>query len=339
MFGQKSPKTFIIPLFEQKQLTDNFDNTEIGEVLGSFSAYVKPTKTSAKGVMAMFYAENGDDSDIISALTVTKYVHLPVKVTVFFIKNANGEIIKENGKYKSISFLARIHRPDTSDMGMTAKFMAENGKNSDEANKLNLSEYKNGMAHVVLQLADENTLLEEIETIFDDSKLDEESKKLTAKEKEELRIAQKISLEGDRVLSYSGFFENQNVIKKIFTVEEFKAFLKTRQCAFPDADGEKTCEEKGEPMEYLSGSYNAYNYVPISASHKRDFEAQSFPIDDIQSYFDNENKLLLRAFAKLRLKEILNVPNDMYIPPNLLTNWAIRNDVVHFVPMQYRQLI
>ena len=47
MFGQKSPKTFIIPLFEQKQSTDNFDNTEIGEVLGSFSAYVKPTKTSA----------------------------------------------------------------------------------------------------------------------------------------------------------------------------------------------------------------------------------------------------------------------------------------------------
>jgi len=133
--------------------------------------------------------------------------------------------------------------------------------------------------------------------------------------------------------------ELQTVAWKKANLEEFKEYLKTRQCAFPDADGEKTCEEKGEPTEYLSGHYNAYNYVPISVSHKRDFEAQNFPIDDIQSYFDNENKLLLRAFGKLRLKEILNVPNDMYIPPNVLTNWAIRNDVVHFVPMQYRQLI
>lgn len=345
MFETKSAKTkkktYTIPLFDQGKNESLLDEYEIGDDLGYFCAYIQPSKSSTKGEMARFYAENGDNADRISELSKTKFVNQPVKVSVFLLKDKDGQIIRnEKGKAIHItSFLSRIIRPDPTDLGMTAKFMAENGKNSDAVTKLNLSEYKGAWVYVLLQMADNRTLIEEIETVVSDENIENESKNLTIKEKEILKAEQDIAKQGEQILDYNRFFNNPKVLAKIGNVEAFKLFLETQRCVFPNAEGDPISKENGIATKYVSRfPTNLYCYVPISEEFQERFKESQFEVVDPQDYLDDMNFFLLKRWAKNTLKERLQVPQDFYIPPTLLLSWAIKEGLANEIPMQYKHL-
>ena len=62
------------------------DDYKIGDTLGAFSAYNRRPKASSLGLTACFFGENGVDADIITALHLTHYQDLPVKISVWLIK-------------------------------------------------------------------------------------------------------------------------------------------------------------------------------------------------------------------------------------------------------------
>ena len=108
-----------------------------GDALGSFVGYLRRPKSSAAGLTAQFFGENGDDADVIAALHLTRFLDQPTKVTVWMLKDRNGRSMKKNGEWPKLTeFVGTIRRPMPSQNGQVAQFFGENGPNSDAVSTL-----------------------------------------------------------------------------------------------------------------------------------------------------------------------------------------------------------
>lgn len=61
-----------------------------GEEMGGFQAYVRRPQPRMSGMIACFYGENGDAADAITALSLTKFQGVSVRVVVRLVQHADG---------------------------------------------------------------------------------------------------------------------------------------------------------------------------------------------------------------------------------------------------------
>lgn len=320
-----------------------YDEYNVGDVLGGFSGYIqysKPAKgvDGKPGMMANIFGENGNDSDTITALNLTKYQNIPVKITIWGIKNKDGLLLKykENNveKFPKIcQFIGKIHRPTSSISGLTARFFGEIGGNADAVNDLNKTEFLNSLVFVQVQLAEENALLTEIET--EEPDLAEESYKLTPKELKALEKKQKKYEDADNILLLNNFYGNPKVLSAVGTDEEFKTWIEQQECLIDNT--------KDNVVAYsIVKNPNIYNYVPLTKSNVEKIEKGELKIKlnnveviDTYSFLLQFNRKLLIKFVKEKIKEKLNIPSEYFIPPKMLYEWAIKNDLNRLIPVQY----
>ena len=150
----ENTKAFIpIELEDQSNLAKVKIETAKLEKIGSFAAYIRKNLNSQHGIRTQFFGEDGEDADIISVLSQTRFKGLEVGLTIYWIKNGLGLSMKDEatGRYPIItSFIGTINRPKPSshDDGMVAEFFVEDGENSDKANILNESKYKDSLVFV-----------------------------------------------------------------------------------------------------------------------------------------------------------------------------------------------
>lgn len=326
--------------------TTIYDEYNIGDTLGGFSGFLQHSKPAKgldgkSGMMAHVFGENGDDADVITALNLTKYQNVPVKITIWSIKNKDGKLLKykEEGedKFPKIcQFIGRIHRPTSSMLGLTARFFGEMGGNADAVNELNKTEFYNSLVFVLVQLADDNMLLSEIETYDPTDELIEESVKLTPKELKALEKKQQKFEEADNILVMQNFYGNPKVIELLGSHLDFEKWIKEQPCIVSN----RTEDVMAYP---IIKNVPIYNFVPLSKSYKDKLEngdlKEEFNIVDVQSFLTQWNKKLLLEFARSKLKEKLGIPQQYFLDPNMVYTWAIKNNLNKLIPMHYTMFL
>lgn len=313
-----------------------YDEYQVGEVLGGFVGFLQHSKPAKgldgkSGMMANIFGENGEDSDTITALNLTKFQNISVKITIWSIKDKNGKLLKyvednEEKFPKIVQFIGKIHRPTSSVSGLTAKFFGEDGGNADAINELNKTEYNNSLVFVQVQLAEENALLSEIET--EEPDLSKEVFKLTPKELKALEKQQQVYEQADNVLRMNGFYRNFKVVSKLGTIEEYKKFLLDKKCI---VDG---CSSKPTFFENPLNKTN-YNFVPVCEHHIKEIEEGVSTITDVNSFFNQMNNYYLNEFSKYKLREMQGITEDFHLDPKAVYNWAVANNLTNLIPAHY----
>ena len=318
-----------------------YDDYKVGEDLGGFSGYVrnsKPTKghDGKSGVMCQIFGEDGPNADLITALSLTKFLYVPVKVTIHAIKDKNGILLKKNKKYPKIcEFIGLIHRSKPMGTGMLTQIFGEEGGNADAVYELNKSANLDTFVHVRLQLAEKDMLPSEIETDDQENQLEELSKQLTPKEIKELAKKQEKYRSADDLLSTSGFYNNEQVVRSLGTIEDYKNWLTTQPCLVDQCDNEAVAFD----VSYL-GSRSVYPYVSLCQEHINELQSGSnIGFVDPLSYLVQMNRVQISKFAKYQLKEKLNIPQDYYVEPSRVYRWAYDNGLGRAIPKAYEVLI
>lgn len=332
MFNEKNKKTNTLSLIEEVRAKKTiYDEHKVGEVLGGFTGFLQHSKPAKgldgkNGMMANIFGENGDDADVITALNLTKFQNVAVKVSIWSIKDQNGMLLKDkDGKPPMIcQFIGRIHRPNSSMNGLTARLFGEIGGNADAVNELNKTEFQNSLVFVQIQLAEEGALLNEIETEQPD--LSEEIYKLTPKELKALEKKQKKYEDADNILVMQNFYGK--IINLVGTEEEFKEWLNKQPCIFDE-------KIKGEAYSIIK-TPAVYNYVSVSKQSQDKLQTGGFEnILDITSYLLQWNRKQMIDFVRGRLKDILGIPEQYHLDPNALYKWAVDKNVHKLIPLNY----
>lgn len=310
----------------------------VGEVLGGFVGYLqhsKPAKgvNGKSGMMAHVFGENGDASDTITALNLTKFLNIPVKVTIWSLKDKNGRFLKdeEKGKFPKITqFIGFVHRPSSSLSGLTAKFFGEDGGNADAINELNRTEHNNALVYCQVQLAEENSLLSEIETT-DPSELDKESTKLTQAELKKLEKEQAKFKEADQILVMNGFYKNRSVVHELgVTPESFEKWLETQPCSVANCPNHKVVVRRiGE---------GEFECVPLCARHNLMLDSGDIKnvIAEPEGFFRQMSSAYLQDHVKQRFSELFKVDAKFYLDPKMVYSWSQGKRLDKLIPYGYR---
>lgn len=311
------------------------DDYKIGDTLGAFSAYNRRPKASSLGLTACFFGENGVDADIITALHLTHYQDLPVKISVWLIKDSNGKIIKgENGYPKITEFIGSIRRPKPTNYGQTALFFGANGINADAINLLNKTEYVDAFVFIDIQLADAKVLAKDIVTIDPLKEMDKESEKLTPVEIKKLARQQKRAQDADKILIMSSFYTKDEVLRAIGRDEDYKEWISKQPCCHP---GSSPCSHLNVfPYYFNDGRNKNYLFVPVCEEHAKEWDTGSIDgATNLIVFFQTKRRHLLQVWAKERLKEKMGIPFDYEIPPSKMYEWVCENNLNRYLNASY----
>lgn len=308
-----------------------YDEHKIGESLGVFIGNVRRAKYSNYGLTTQIFGENGENADYITALHLTKFLNVFVKISIWGIKTSEGASMKNsNGKYPKItSFIAKIKRPKPSDSGQTALFFSENGENADNANILNESKYVDALVSVQIQLADDNMTIHDIETDVSLEDLEYASKQLTGKEKIKNEKEKKNNLEAEDLLLKTGFFLIENVYKTIGNESNYKSWILEQNCCF---NNDQCNHSEITPYQVLKGK--SYQYLPVCKKH---MEIIAKPQEGKELYLQMLE--LLKAYKTnwviTKIKTDLNINLKDPIPANKMKNYLIDKGLVRYLPTEY----
>lgn len=321
------------------QNVSDSDNSNQSDHIGSFSAYVRRPAPSTSGLSAQFYGENGDDADMITALSLTKFQENNVLVNVFFIKDSNGSLQKNSidGQYPLIcSFNAKIQRPKPSKDGMLAIFFAENGHNADQVNSLGLTKYQDAFVFVEISKVDSksnktHSPLSVNPSLIND--LEQSSKTLTASERKILEKKAKTQKEAHKLLQLSGFFHNPQVWSALGTPFDYENFILASPCCAPS---EIPCNNNVKAFSLpndLSGS-SKYNHIPLCEEHEHSALQGTLPGGS--ALLKMRRLALIQIWAintllqKIGLDEKTNEPD-----PEKVLAWCYENKLTTLLPPNY----
>lgn len=322
------------PSASQLSPQEDSSASESGHI-GSFSAYNRRPLPSLTGLTAQFYGENGDDADMISALSLTKFLEAEVQADVYLIKDANGKIMKDpvsNSYPKIASFPAKIQRPKPQRDGMVAQFFAFNGDAADQVNQLGLTKYMDAFVYVdILRSsagAPAETPLppEEIR-----QEIDQVAGQLTPSQRKALAKKSKAFGEANRLLRLSGFLAHPNVWAALGSEPEFEAWIGSMGCCAP---GEAPCKNAGAPYRIPAESHQRYFWIPLCPEHRAIAESGVLPGG--LPFMKMRQKVLAQEWAWERLRSAIGTPPDIDEPdPQAIMSWAFENKLSQYVPPNY----
>lgn len=300
--------------------------------IGSFSAYVRRPLPQVSGLIAQFYGPNGEDSDSILALSLTRYLDAEVLVTVYLIKNADGVIMKQaDGKYPQISqFFAVIRRGKPTRGGMLAEFFATNGANSDQVNELGKSVYQDCLVYIDIRGKLVNLAqLEDPKEIIDS----DYASKVSQHEINEYKKGEKQFSKLNKKL-YFEFLKTPEVVYKLGGNQEFIEWLSLQGCCWPNH-----CT-KGPLHTYKIKSLpNYFNYLVFCEEHLAEIEEGEDKIPGEALYLKMKNTLAVQNWAFNQLKIKFSLTGKEEPDSRKIASWARENGIEKYLPEDFKKLI
>lgn len=319
-------------------LKEEETSLKVGDSLGAFAGYLRRPKSSATGLTAQIFGENGDDADVIAALHLSRFLDAHVKITIWMMKNRVGKITKVNGEYiKLTEFVGKIRRPLPSNFGQTAQFFGENGPNADAINILNKSDYLDALVFVEMHQALPGMTSKDIDTGIPDN-LDEHSSKMTTTQKEEFKKMQKKAEEGIRMLETSGFFRNERVLSVLGKETDYKQWLSTQNCCHP---GREACTND-HVFGWKVPDVKRNSFLPLCSKHMEEWENGVVELPDggsSLSFAQTQSIFYLQRWAKYELHKKLNVPANSLPTPGVILTFCIDNNLQSLIPSSFKALI
>lgn len=310
----------------------------VGEVLGSFTGFLRRPRSSSAGLLAQFFGENGPDADLISALHLTRFVETPVQVTVWMVKDRDGALMKGPPYPCLAKFIARIRRPSPSTAGMTALFFCPNGQHADTVSVLNKTSFLDALVHVELRAVDESLPVPAlVDTVEPTAALITAAERLTPAEMRRLKETSKRAAEAQRLLNQHGFFRNDSVWLAIGNDVDLAEWMSKQPCCHPC---QPACE--GSPIQiYNIPGQGALRMAPLCREHNHVW-TQGVPDLSGQHptlFMESRRAQLNQRWAKERLRARLRVPADHDPAPSALYAWAVEVGLQSLLPPGFMALL
>ena len=312
----------------QKQTTfiKESDIDQSPDFMGSFNGYVRRPIPSAKGVVAQFYGENGDDADTIVSLSITKFQNQHVRANVFWVKDAVGNLKKESSGYPLIvSFESFIRRSIPKSSGMVANLFAANGPASDAAHELGFTRFFDSFVHVQLHRYIPDG--ENNEEVSAPTHLSKDIKLPTNSEKKQPGPYR----EANKKLQISGFFRESKVWASLGGEAIYKKWLNQQTCC---AIAKTPCQSLGKAVELTSSAFESYRYVSMCQDHARMFLKNPHAMGDRHLY-DQKRSMYLSDWVIQTLCNHFKAPTLSEISPRQILEWAVTNHIDSFLPKSY----
>lgn len=321
---------------EKKQIKEERISSQFekGVVIADFVAALYRPKPRRGGFLAQFFGENGPYADTIVGLHFTRFQDVYVKVSVWVLKDKNGAVLLRNNSQPPVTeFMAKIERPSPSKEGQTALFFGKDGEDADAINVLSRSEFLDALVYVQIQLAEEDLNVDDIETIAPQD-LEDKVHIMTKEEKKEFDKKQKFYKDCNLILRNQGFFRNSQVMKKLFTVEEMRDFVKTKPCCCRTM--KNACNTGDHQIMTYQLGLNDYSYIPLCKTHYDKLNnGEEIGIKGVENEFSSFSDHYNNLLTTEKLKVILKLNEDEEIPPSRLREWCIKNDLYSLLPNKY----
>lgn len=308
------------------------------EQLGVFTGYLRRPSTTQTGMTAQFFGPNGQEADMIATLALSKFQDLEVFVSVYLIKDANGMLMKENGKYPVISsFLCYIRRPTSakhnSEPGMIANFYAPNGPGADAMTPLCMSDLVDSLVFVdirgSLALKDKEVIDQENIEFIDENysnAITTHEIKLIKKNEKKFKKMNEIILNGE-------FLTRQDVVSALSrNPDDFKEWLiNNHACVAPT---ERPCLNDSDVVQ-VDFLFKPHNYLPCCKEHKPLF-SDSTHLENHKRYYEMKHRLLLREWAWNIMKERFSLGGNSEPDPARIISWAESKNLSKYLPEKYK---
>lgn len=311
----------------------------VGDPMGSFVGYLRRPKSTAAGLIAQFFGENGDDADVISALHLTKFLDTPVKVTVWMLKDHDGRVMKVDGAYPKLTeFVGLIRRPTPSVTGQLAQFFGGNGANADAINVLNQSTYLDALVYVEMHQAETGMTAQDLETLAPEDDLNAQAHRMTPSEAQEFKRRQKKADEAMQQLIVSGFFRQESVLAALGRPTDYTEWLTHQFCCHPQ---NQPCDRQPVVAWMVPGS-GKYRAIPVCTHHKETWDEGAVEIPDGSAplaFAQSQSIVFQHRWARHALAHALKVPDGHLPTPGAVYAWAVSHQLHGFVPGTYKAFL
>lgn len=306
--------------------------------IGAFSGYNRRPLPDRSGFTAQIFGENGEDADMISALSLTKFLETDVYVRVFLIKDSFGQIMKSNGAFPLISsFKGKIQRPKGMRDGMVANLFAANGPDADQVNLLGLSKYLDSFIFVEIlkpEAAPESTKsLEPNPAILPEisAELESLSHHLTPFERKALQKRAKAYHEANRLLKMSGFLRQPSLWAVLGSEIDFQSWVETCPCC---AAGDAPCANKSSYFKIPAESNLKFMLIPLCTEHAD--AALHGSLNGGIPFMRMRRDFLIQEWAWERILTLVGTPVGIDEPdPQKLFSWASHARLTQHIPANY----
>ena len=307
--------------------------------IGAFSGYNRRPVGDRSGMTALVYGENGDDADMISALSLTKFLEADVYVKVHLIKDSNGQLMKRAGAFPLIAaFRAKVQRPKGQRDGMVAHLFAANGHDADQVNSMGLSKYLDAFVFVEILKPEAAPAVESHQPARDEAitpalsaELDEAATHLTPAERKAIDKKTKAFKEANKLLKMSGFLRNPQVWAHVGSEAEHAEWISQAPCC---ASGDSPCPHQAKAFKLPLPGHQRYMRVPLCDAHAA--EAESGVIKGGLAFLRLRQDVLTQEWAWERLKAIVGTAEHVGEPdPQKVFGWAVDHQLSALVPANY----
>lgn len=305
--------------------------------IGAFSGYNRRPLPDRTGMTAQIYGENGDDADIISALSLTKFQEADVFVKIHLVKDAQGQIMKSQQGFPIIStFHAKIQRPKGLRDGMLANLFAPNGKDADQVNTLGLSKFLDAFVFVEIlkpEASPKETTSEPQQDITPELsvELDQIAQHLTPFERKAIQKKVKAFHEANRLLKVSGFLRQPTVWTQLGSELDFQKWTESIPCC---AAGSSPCQNKPISFKIPAESHIKYNLIPLCENHSN--EANSAQLPGGIPFMKMRRDVLIQEWAWEKLLYCVGTQPGIDEPdPQKVFAWASEHKLTQFIPPNY----
>lgn len=308
------------------------------EQLGVFTGYLRRPSTTQTGMTAQFFGPNGQEADMIATLALSKFQDIEVFVSVYLIKDSNGQLMKNNGKYPVItSFLAYIRRPTNSkhnsEAGMLANFYAPNGPGADAMTPLCMSDLVDSLVFVdirgSLALKDKEVIDEENIDFIDENY----SNVITSHEMKLIKKNEKKFKKMNEIILTGEFLTRQDVVSSLSkSPEDFKEWLTDHHACV--APMERPCLNDSDVVE-VDFVFKPHNYLPCCQEHKALFSDLTH-IENHKRFYEMKHRLLLREWAWSIMVERFSLDGHSEPDPARIISWAESKNLSKYLPEKYK---
>lgn len=325
--SQPRPKT---PVHVPATQEANEETFAPGEVLGTFTAWLRRPKANRQGLTAQFFGENGKDADVITIFFLDRFRDTLVDLRIWAIKAGSGKEFKNSeGKHLELPpFRARIKNPASTNEGLVAQFFAANGVAADAANELNKTIYLDSLVLVEVVAADEHEqFVPKTDAEMPAAELAQAASRLTPVEERELKKLQKKAQDAWRQLLQAGFFRKADLWRTLGGEHNYQQWLTGQGCCHP---GTNACPNAPVQAFRVPVPDTPYPFVPLCDEHARlwDSGVVTLPLKgNPVTFLRQTHEVELVRWAQTRLREELKTPAG-YIPsPKAVASWAMNHSL------------
>lgn len=306
------------------------------DLIGAFSGYIRKPQPSLSGMVAQVFGPNGEESDSILALSLTKYLDAEVFVTIYQIKDCNGVLKKmPNGQYPKIAeFLGVIRRALPTRGGMTAQFFTSNGKDADSVTELGKSIYFDSLVFVEVRgkfaYQNSNDYLSPTKTI------DEEfANKVSQYEIKEYKKQEKTFKKYNDQLALSGFYKKTDVLLALTNENDYINYLSNNGCCWPGAKDCLTHKTTPYKIKQINGPFN---YLVFCDEHLSMINNDLKNLSGGFTYLEMKQGLKLQEFAIFEFQNKFALQSGYEADSYKILEWAKLNKLDKYLPSSWKKL-